>query len=351
MSSCRSQWNCATLLASLAIAGLLPAGCKTQDDAVAAAAQMASTAKTMCAYYAALDHVLAGTEDAYEAQYALLQTPPEDLKETRKELQMRADLATQIGNLATLFQKMTGQEAEASDASAAKKSTEKSSGKSEGGAVAAIAGAAAGDGSAGGSAGSSTGSSGGAGSSDSGKSKSQQPAVLSMLSSDSDQYKAVSAAIDEVVMLVREHDETKAAKKMSPLCDSLTAFFDLEKGTYDSINQAYLVTAKSVADYMVNNNQVDPSAVFVSSLQPFGLSAAISREQIRTNLQQYLLGQIDTQYAVKLKAAQEATVAMDQALEEMDKRVKLVAEDKPMTIRIPPFSLATVESWIAVVGK
>lgn len=343
MSSYRSQWNCVTVLASLAVAGVLLAGCKTQDDAVAAAAQMASTAKTMCAYYAALDHVLAGTEDAYEAQYALLGTPPEELSETRREVHLRADLAAQIGNLATLFQKMTGQEAEASDASAAKKSSE----KSDGGALAAIAGAAGG----GGSSETGSGSSGGGGSSDSGKKKSDQPAVLSMLSSDSDQYKAVSAAVDEVVMLVREHDETKAAKKMAPLCDSLAAFFDSEKGTYDSINRAYLVTAKSVAVDMVKNNQVDPSAVFVSSLQPFGLTAAIGREQIRTNLQQYLLGQTDAQYAVKLKAAQEATAAMDKALEEMDKRVRLVADDKPMTIRIPPFSLATVESWIAEVGK
>lgn len=345
MSANRRQWKCVTLLMAVTLAGSLLNGCKTQDDAVAAASQMATTAKTMCAYYAALDHVLGETEDAYQAQYALLGTPPADLSETRKEVQMREDLATQIGNLATLFQKMTGEEAEASDASTAKKSSEKSSG-----ALPAIAGAA-GAGGGGGSSGGDSGSSGSGGSSASGKKKSEEPAALSMLSSDSDQYKAVSAAIDEVVMLVREHEEAKAAKKMTQLCDSLAALFGAEKGTYDSINQAYLVTAKSVADSMVTNNQVDPSGVFVSSLQPFGLAAAISREQIKTNMQPYLLKQIDTQYVVKLKAAQEGTEAMDKALTEMDKRVKLVAGDKPMTIRIPPFSLATVESWVAEASK
>ncbi len=348
MSSYRAQWNCATLLVSLTIVGGMLVGCKTQEDAVAAATQMASAAKTMCAYYAALDRVLAETEDAYQAQYALLGTPPDDLSETRKEVQLRADLATQIGNLATLFQKMTGQEAEANDASAAKST----SGKAGGPAAANTAtSGGAGSGASGGSSRRSSGSVSGGGSSASGNKKSGQPAVLSMLSSDSDQYKAVSAAIDEVVMLVREHDEVKAAKKMAPLCDTLTAFFDSEKGIYDSINQAYLVTAKSVADNMVRNNQVDPSEVFVSSLQPFGLTAAIGKEQIRTNMQQYLLGQIDTQYTMKLKAAQQATEAMDKALAEMDKRVKLVANDKPMTIRSPPFSLETVHSWIADAGK
>lgn len=338
MSSYRPQWKCAVLM----LAALLLAGCKTQDDAVAAATQMAATAKTMSAYYAALDKVLAGTQDAYQAQYALLGVPPDNLSETRKEVQLRADLAAQIGNLSTLFQKLTGP-AEASDASAAagKKGSSAASG---GGLTSMLGGAGAASGS------SANGSSAGGTASGSAKKTPESP-VLSALSSNSAEFKAVSMGIDEIVALIREHEETKAAKKIAPLCDHLATFFASEEGTYDSINQAYLVTADSVAKKMVQDNQVDPSAVFVSSLQPFGLAPAVDQAKTKTAMQEYLLAQIDTQYGLKLRSAQDATAAMGKSLNEMDARVKLVAGDKPMKIRMAPFSLAMVESWITQVSK
>lgn len=338
MSSFRPRSHCAALVMVCA----LLAGCKTQQDAVAAATQMAATAKTMAAYYTSLDHVLAETQDAYQAQFALLGIEGEELSETRKEVQLRADMAKQIGNLSTLFQKLTGP-AEASDASAAAAKKD-SSGKSGSSAADLLGGVSA---SVESSSSASGASGGGAGSA---KKKTESP-VLSALSSTSPQYKAVSAGIDEIVALIREHEEAKAAKRIAPVCDNLMAFFDSEQETYDSINQAYLVTARAVARKMVQNNQVDASAVFVSSLQPFGLTAAIDDAKIKTAMQEYLLAQIDTQYALKLKSAQEATEALDQALKEMDARVKLVAGDKPMTLRMPPFSLETVQSWISQVSK
>ena len=326
MHADRPVYGRARLAALLVVGCGLAGGCRTQQDAAAAASQMATTAQTVAAYYASLDHVLAETEDAYEAQYTLLGVPPEDLSETRAEIQKRADLAKQIGNLATTFQKLTGP---GSDAAAT--ATEKPA-KSGG-----TAGAIAHDVSA-------TGASKPASSGSSGTS------ISGALQTVSDNSQVLDKGIDAILALIREHEEVKAARDMAPLCDNLAKFFDQESGIYDSINEAYLVTAKSVAQKMVQENEVDISAVFVSSLQPFGLAPSISRNELRSNLQPFLLAQIDKGYAAKLDSAQAATAALDKALGEMDARVKLVAQDKPMRLRIPPFSLKTVESWIAEVN-
>lgn len=327
MHADRAVYGRALLAALLVVGCALAGGCKTQQDAAAAASQMATTAQVLAAYYASLDHVLAETQDAYEAQYTLLGVPPENLSETRAEIQKRTDLAKQIGNLATAFQKVTGP---GSDAAAT--ATEKSA--KSGGAAAAVAhGVSA-------AAASKPASSGSSGTS-----------ASNALETVSDNSQVLDKGIDAILALIREHEEVKAARDMAPLCDNLAKFFGQESGIYDSINEAYLVTAKSVARKMVEDNEVDISAVYVSSLQPFGLAPSISRNELRSNLQPFLLTQIDHAYNARLESAHEATAALEKALGEMDARVKLVAEDKPMRLRIPPFSLHTVETWIARVNQ
>src|ERR1700712_2966017 len=104
----RARWLPLVLLALLA-----GGGCKTQDDAVAAAAQLSSTAKTLSAYYGALDQVLANTEGAYLAQYAINGTPPLELGEERAQIRARGEMAGDLAQLAAVFEKLAGSTAPA----------------------------------------------------------------------------------------------------------------------------------------------------------------------------------------------------------------------------------------------
>jgi hypothetical protein len=295
-----ARWSVG-IVASAAV--LLPAfGCKTQADAVAAASQMVTTAQTMSAYYTALDHVVAATQDAYQAQYALLSTPPLDLTETRDQIRLRAELATEVGDVASAFQKITASTA-ATDASAAAGSLN------------------------------------------------TEVTSLHGLASNDMEAKAVTLGVQAIVTLIQEHKEVEASRQVAPLCHQLTVFFDSESKLYDSLNQAYLLTARTVALKLVETDQVDSSAVFASSLQPFGLAPSISKEDTKKSMRAYLETQIRATYTIKLKESQQATEALSAALKEMDARIDLVAHDKPMSIRSNPFSLQTVNGWIEAITK
>jgi hypothetical protein len=151
---------------------LFASGCKTQEDAAAAAKQMASTSRDLSAYYLSLDHILAETQDSYQAQFALQKVPPEDLSETRAQIRLRADMADEIGNVSALFQKIAGSSA-ASDASA------------------------------------------------SAANLNAEVVSLKGLTSNDTETKMVTTGIKEIVALIQQHEEVQAAKKVGPLCHNL----------------------------------------------------------------------------------------------------------------------------------
>ena len=293
--------RCAVLAIACTLGLISVQGCKTQKDAEAAAEQMAVTSKVLRDYYQALDRILGEWQDAYEAQRVIDNTQPEDLSKLREQMRHRAALAVEIGDLAAVFQKLTGSTA-ASDASAA-------AGKLNDDAV-----------------------------------------TLAGLTANDAQTQAVTTGVKAVVQLIQQHDERKAAEKMAPLCHDLVVFFESEKDRYVMISRSYDSTARNVARAMVRRNQVDPSSVFLSSLHPFGLAPAIQDSSIRQTLQPYLLAQIDVRRDGKDKQAEAAADALDQCLQEMDHRVDLVAHRKSMPLRLPPFSLETVKSWIDQAG-
>jgi hypothetical protein len=278
---------------------LFASGCKTQEDAAAAAKQMASTSRELSDYYLSLDHILAETQNA---QFALQQVPPEDLSETRAQIRLRADMADEIGNVSALFQKIAGSSA-ASDASA------------------------------------------------SAANLNAEVVSLKGLTSNDAETKLVTTGIKEIAALIQQHEEVQAARKVGPLCHNLSIFFDSEKASYLSIQEGYLKVARSVSKEMVSANQVDTSPVFLSPLQPFGLAPAVDRASVKDNMQSYLLAQIEANYKLKLDQGQKATAALSVSLKEMDARIDLVAHDKPMQFREPPFSLETVKQWISDVNK
>jgi hypothetical protein len=277
-------------------------GCKTQDDAVAAASQMAETSKTLSAYYTALSKVVSQTQNVYQAQYVLQGLPPMDLSKTLIQIRARADMALEIGKVSEAFGKISGSK-EPKEAAAAATNLN------------------------------------------------AELVTVNALSSNDAETKAVTQGVQAIVSLLQQHDEVAAAKQISPLCHNLSVFFDSEKGLYDSLNETYLLSAQSVAKDMVRKNQVDVSPVFASALQPFSLEPRLDQKTVAEGMQKYLSEQIDARYKSKVADGRKATEGLSDALKEMDKRVATVVSEKPLTVRLPPLSLANAESWIKSILK
>lgn len=277
-------------------------GCKTQGDAATAANQMAATTKTLSDYYGALDQVLAETQEAYDAQTVINQAPPLDLSETRKQIELREQLATEFSTLSATFATITSSTAPTDASTAA------------------------------------------------GQLNSELVSIKALADNATEQ-KVLTAAVQLVVSLLQQHDEIKAARQIEPVCNALLKFFNSESRFYDSINKDYLTLASSNAKAMVKGNLVDASSLFLSSLEPFGLTPSIDSDSIKTGMQGYLDKQIDSNFSLKLAAAQNATQALRDSLKEMDARIEVVTKDRVLSIALPPVTLDTVESWVSTITQ
>ena len=284
------------------VAGVV--GCKTQDDAVAAAKQMTATASTLAAYYDALDKVVMATQETFEAQGALDGIPamaPKTLDDIRAQLKLRHELADKIADLASALTKTVGSTAPADSEKAA------------------------------------------------GKFNSQMVSLAGATSNDAE-TKAVTEGVNLLVELIQQHEEVKAAKQVEPVTAALVVFFQKEEPQYDALNDGYLTAAQSVAKGMVTSHQVGGDAAFVAALSPFGLTPA-ANEKTQAAMESQLLTKIDAEYKRREDEAHKATAAMADALTEMDKRVNLVTHDQPMQMRLEPLSLKTVKGWIESAQK
>ncbi len=105
------------------LAGLLLGGCKTTDDASAAATQMSSTAKALTDYYAAQEKILDATDVGNRMGEALFSRPyadaaKENIRTMREAAEQRGKLAEELTTLAQNFAKLTGTTAPAEVANA-----------------------------------------------------------------------------------------------------------------------------------------------------------------------------------------------------------------------------------------
>ncbi len=296
--------GCGARLALVAVLLAGVSGCKTQDDAVAAAKQMTTTAATLAAYYQTLDTVVGGTEDTFDAQAVLQGVPamaPKTLEEIRAQLKLRRELAAKIADLASALTKMTGSTGAADSSKAATKLN-------------------------------------------------AEMVSLAGKKSNDTETKAVTESVNLLMQLIQQHEEVKAAKQVEPVTAALAAFFQKEEPEYDALNDGYLTAAQSVAKMMVTSHQVGGDAAFVSALSPFGLTPA-ANEKTQAAMESQLLAKIDAEYKRREDEAHKATGAMYDSLKEMDARVSLVTRDQPMDIRQEPLTLKTVQGWIASTQK
>ena len=293
-----------TIAASVLLSCLFFAGgCKTSDAAAAAATQLTATAKSLTDYYSALDTILAETDQLNEVQVVLYEIPYDTptkamIADTRAEIQKREALAKGLTDLAQSFAKLTGSTASTdASASAAKLETEV---------------------------------------------ESLKPIKFKM---SSEEQNGMKIAIGLVVTAIQEHKEREAARGISQFATALDGFFAKEALDYESIGKDYAVISSSLAKSLLQNGQTDPSGYFKVTLDPYGLIPEVTDTKLRGKLEKLAEGQVDQKAQALQDSQKSATDDMEKSLKQMSDRIKLVADEKPMEVRIPPITLANVEKW------
>lgn len=290
------------LAAIVFLCGLIFAtGCKTSEDAAAAATQMSATAKSLADYYAALETILDNTDQVYILNAQLYHKPynPENrqlLKSNQDELDKRIKLATDFSTLAAEFAQLTGSTASADvSASALKLQTEVTS--------------------------------------------------LASINASKREQGILKAALGLLVTAIQEHKERKAARAIGDFATGLNTLFVKEAPVWTSVDQVFNAVAGVLATNLVDDNATDNSGLFKVALGPFGLVPAASSADFNSKLAPLAKDRIASRKAQLNASFDQATVAMAKSLDEMSKRIHLVADDKPMSFRVPPLTLATVEKW------
>ena len=286
---------------------MLLAGCKTSDDAAAAASQMQATAQSLSDYYSGLQTILENTNQLYLLNQQLYSKPypPENqqlLENNEEELAKRAALAGNFSSLAGEFAELSRSSYPGEVASSAMK----------------LAG---------------------------------QVDTLAKLKVSSNEQSALKGALQLLATAIQAHKEREAEKAMSASVKALAELFARETDAWNSTEEVYSSVASTLANNLVDANATDNSAMLRVALDPFGLTPSMGSTETNTKLAPLAKQQIATKQKAMDENFQGATQAMAQSLEEMGKRIDAVAADKPLAFRVPPLSLATVEKWAAQVAS
>lgn len=285
-------------------------GCKTSDDAAAAATQLTATASTLTNYYFALDTLNTELDQLYQIQAAINPLAPYDtstqklVTDTSAEIQKREKLAAALTTLAQEFANLSGSTS-ATDASAAAGNLET-----------AVAGL-----------------------------------KISGLSMSASNVNVMKDAVDLIVKAIQEHKEREAAAAIDKFTAALDTWFQSEEPYYNTIGSAYASVSKSLAQAMISQGQVDPTPFLSAVFGPYGLTPQLTDSTLKSKVLAALALQIDQKSAALATAQQTATTNMEKSLGEMASRIHLVATDKPMAIRSAPITLADVQNWISLVPQ
>lgn len=290
--------------AGLLIVLLCVAACKTSEDAIAAAQQMAETSAALSHFYAAVSETLRETIAVNELNSSILSIPFQDadrnrIQETRLEIDRRAQMATALANLSSSFGSLARSKAPADAEGAATR-------------------------------------------------LGNQLVGLKALPGGPPIPELLGKAAGVLLQLVQQHQEKKAAQAMD---DTLTALVDLyskEKPVYDSIARQHLVVAKAVTTVLIQRQAVDSRPLLASVLRPFDLDPLPPGEAMQTTLAALAKARLDRSADDLVQREENASSAMLLALQQMSARVHLLALGRPMPSRGKPSSLDTVEAWLDV---
>ena len=143
--------------------------------------------------------------------------------------------------------------------------------------------------------------------------------------------------------------EREAARAIDDAAAGLAKLFEKETPAWNSIHTVYTQIAANAAQGLVDKGVVDETPLLKTALDPFGLALS---EQART-LNKDLAPAASRQIAQRRQALEDsysrATADMQKSLDEMARRIHLVALDKPMDFRAPPITVQNVEKWVALI--
>ena len=291
-------------VALLLIGSLLcTTGCKTSEDSKAAAAQMTETAQALSEYYASLGELLKKTDQLYIVEEALLglsygDAPKKQIADSIAEIEKREKMAKNLASLADTFTHLTSPDA-VNDAV-----TSATALQTELGTIKALNGASA-------------------------------------------EIGALTGSTQVLLTALQEHKEREAAKGMSKTVSGLDALFSKEMPGYESIDDQYLREAADFTRSLVQDGDVEESHFLKDTLTLFDLAPGVASPEARKKLDALALKQIQAKSDEQKTAFNDSTVAMEKSLSEMSRRIDLVANEKPMTFRAAPQSLATVKKHSA----
>jgi hypothetical protein len=154
-------------------------------------------------------------------------------------------------------------------------------------------------------------------------------------------------AAKAIVLLVQERQERKAAKELDGLVAGVAQLFKSEEPVYESLYATYFALAGSLAKESIKRNWVDGSGLLHPALKPFDLApAAAAAASINTSLEGYLQQSLASQATEREASQHKATEGMDEALQEMSKRIHQLATEKSLLAIGNPPTLADVEAWL-----
>lgn len=303
---CRNAWL-RIGSSSIVLSAAILAGCRTSEDAAAAASEMATTSVQLSGYYKALQTTFEQTDELYQLNAQLYAKPytPENqqlLKNNESELAKRAQLATDLSTLSESFGSLSASTTPSSVASAASQveaDVEK----------------------------------------------------LSSLKASSTEQDALKLAVQQLASAIQQHKEREAAKAMQGAAQSLSDLFAKETDVWNSTEEVYSQIAANLAAGLVDANVTDNSAVLDVALTPFGLLRSSSVGDMNQKLAPVAKHQIATKKAAMDQAYQSATGGMAKALAQMAGRIQTVADGKPLSERRAPLSLAAVQQWVTQVNS
>jgi len=306
----RSYRKLRTAAVSILLCLVFASGCKTSDDAAAAATQLTTTASTLTSYYSALGTLLSDTDQLYSIQAVLNPDAPYDdptkkyVTDTISEIQKREKLAAELTTMAQEFAKLSGSTAP-TDASTAAGNLES--------AVAAL--------------------------------------KISSVSMSASNVNLMKDAVDVIVKAVQEHKERNVAVAIDKFTSTLDTWFQSEEPYCNTIGATYANVTKSLAARLIKQGQVDPSPFLSPVFSPYGLTPQLTDPNIKSKVLDVLAMQVDQKSAALAKGQETATTNMQKSLSEMTSRIHLVATGKLMAIRAEPITLAQVQNWISQVPQ
>ena len=305
-SSMRTRRRTATrsaLQGLLLLLLLTLAGCQTQKDAAAAAQQTSATAATLQTFYRSLSQMVQKTGEAQAAQSYLTGVPYDEdarqqLATMRMALQKRTEAADALRRLAAPFADVTTSSA-ASDAAKAADALN------------------------------------------------TELSTIKAIKTGSNETEALKVAVNAVVNALKAKDEIKAARLISPVANALSSFFDSEADLYDAVADSYYRTAAGNSNALIDRHQVSTALLYRSSLQPFGLTPAISDPDLQKLPAADLKARVAERLREHVQQDQAAVADLGKSLQTMRDRVAQVAAGKPLHATLPPLTLEGVKAWVA----